>query len=90
MLLAVGKFDNAEAYYAKLAAAPWPDYRMRAGVLTGRALVAQKQYDKALAKYDEVLDIDAEGKQAEKQKLAASLGKATALAGSGKNEEASS
>jgi tetratricopeptide (TPR) repeat protein len=88
MLIALGKFDNAENYYAKLSTAPWPDYRMRSGVLIGRALEAQEKFDKALAKYDEVLAMDAEGADAEKQRLAASLGKATALAATGHNDEA--
>ncbi len=88
LLASLGKFDQAESYYAKLASAPWPDYKMRAGVMTGRALVGLKQYDRALARFDEVLAMDASGKESQRQKLSASLGKAAALAGTGKSEEA--
>ncbi len=84
----VNRFDKAESYYASLATAPWPDHKMRAGVLAGRSLVGQKEFDKALAKFDEVLAMDVSGKEADRQKLAASLGKASALAGAGKTDEA--
>lgn len=88
LLMALGSFDQAESYYGKLAAAPWPDYKMRSGVLIGRALVGQKKFDKAVDAFDGVLAIDASGKEADRQKLAATLGKASALAGSGKTDEA--
>ena len=42
----------------------------------GRALEAQKKYDKAIEKYDEALAIDGEGAEVESQHLAAQLGKA--------------
>src|SRR5262249_44116677 len=88
LLVALGKYSEAESYYAKLAAAPWSDYKMRATLQMGRALVGQKQYDKAQAKFDEVLAMTADGKEAERHKLSASLGKASALAGAGKTDEA--
>jgi tetratricopeptide (TPR) repeat protein len=88
LLAGLNKFDQAESFYAKLATAPWPDYKMRAGVLRGRVLVSQKQYDLAAKEFDEVLAVDATGKDADRQKLAASLGKASALAGAGKFDEA--
>ena len=88
LLAGLSKFDQAESFYAKLATAPWPDYKMRAGVLRGRTLVSQKQFDLAAKQFDEVLAIDAAGKDADRQKLAASLGKASALAGAGKSDEA--
>ena len=88
LLAGLNKFDQAESFYAKLATAPWPDYKMRAGVLRGRALVNQKQYELASKQFDEVLAIDASGKDADRQKLAASLGKASALAAADKTDEA--
>ena len=88
LLVALGKFDQAEAYYNKVAEAPWPQYKMHAGVLVGRALIGQKQFDRASQKFDEVLAMRASGKEAEQAKLAASLGKASALAGAGKTDEA--
>jgi tetratricopeptide (TPR) repeat protein len=88
LLVADRKYESAESFYAKLASAPWPDYRIKATVLTGRTLEAQKQYAKAIAKYDEAESMEGEGKDVESQKLTALLGKATSLAGSGKSDEA--
>jgi tetratricopeptide (TPR) repeat protein len=88
LLVGLNKPADAETFYNKLAEAPWPDYKMRAGVLAGRALVGQKQFERATARFDEVLAIDASGAEAERQKLAAQLGKASALAGAGKADQA--
>ena len=88
LLASVGRYADAEGYYGKLAEAPWPDYKLRAGVLLGRSLVSQQKFDQAAAKFDEVLKADATGKEADAQKAAATLGKAAALGGSGKTEEA--
>ncbi len=88
LLVALGKFDQAEAYYNKVAEAPWSEYKMRAGILVGRALVGQKRFDHAAQKFDEVLAMRASGKDADRAKLAASLGKASALGGAGKTDEA--
>jgi len=88
LLAAVGKHADAQTYFNKLAQAPWPDYKMRAGVLVGQALLGQQKYAEALAKFDEVLTIDAPGELAAAQKSAATLGKAAALGGAGKTDEA--
>lgn len=88
LLVALGNFPVAESYYAKLADAPWPEYKMRAAVLTGRAMVAQKKFELALARFDQVLASTTTGKDADELKLAAALGKASALGGAGKTDEA--
>jgi tetratricopeptide (TPR) repeat protein len=88
LFASLGKYDQAETYYERLASAPWPEYKQRASVLVGRALVGQKQYDGAVTRFNEALAAKGEGKEYERQKLAASLGKASALAGLGKNDEA--
>lgn len=88
LLIALDKFSDAENFYNKLSDAPWPEYKMRSGVLVGRALVSQKQFDRANAKFDEVLAIETSGAEAERQKLAARLGKASALSAAGKSDEA--
>jgi tetratricopeptide (TPR) repeat protein len=88
LLAALGRYSDAEGYYNKLGEAPWPEYKMRAGVLVGRSLVSQKQFDRAAAKFDETLALDASGPQADAQKAAARLGKASALSGAGKADEA--
>ena len=88
LLAAVNRWDQAMAYYNRLASAPWPEYKMRAGVLAGRALVNRKKFDEAIARFDQVLAATAGGEEGDAQKLAARLGKARALAGTGKTDEA--
>lgn len=88
LLVALGKYPEAESYYEKLATAPWPDYKLRAQVLLGRTLVARQEYAKALSTLDEALAIEGTGSLFEQQKLAARLGRAAVLAGSGKGDEA--
>lgn len=88
LLVAMGNYPVAESYYTKIASAPWPEYKMKAAALTGRALVGQKKYDQAIARFDQVLASDLQGPQARAQKIAATLGKAEALSGSQKPQEA--
>lgn len=88
LLMGLNKFAEAESFYNKLAAAPWPEYKARAGVLAGRALLGQRQFDRASAKFDDVLAIEGDDKKIDGHKLAARLGKAASLAGSGKADEA--
>ena len=40
LLVNMGRFEQAPAYYNELAGAPWPEYKMRAAVAIGRALQA--------------------------------------------------
>jgi tetratricopeptide (TPR) repeat protein len=88
LLVAIGSYAPAAEYYARLDAAPWPDYRMRAGVAVGRALLAQAKTQEALAAFDKVLAVEAEGNSAQTQRMAASLGKAAALVALKKPDEA--
>lgn len=91
MLVADGKFDRAEAYYSELAKAPWPDYKMRAGVAIGRAQLAQGTEAKrveALKSFESVLASDATGELAQSQRLAATVGKARCLAAGKQYDEA--
>jgi tetratricopeptide (TPR) repeat protein len=90
LLVSLEKYDGGLAYYQKLEAAPWPDYKIRAGVLIGRSLQAQKKFKEAIEKFDEVLaEADnASGKDVEREAMAAKLGRATSLAGAGKADEA--
>ena len=43
LLVALGQYPQAAEYYARLENAPWPDYKMRAGVASGRALLSARQ-----------------------------------------------
>src|SRR5262249_38086900 len=88
VLGSLGKYKDAETFYDKLSDAPWPSYKLRAGVFVGRSLVSQKKYDDAVKRFDDVIASDADDKDAQRQKLAAALGKASALACRGKTDEA--
>lgn len=81
------KYVEAQDAYSKLANVPFPEYKMKSGVLVGRALVAQKKYPEAEKAFDGVLAIAAVP-GTESQRLAATLGKATCLAESSKPDEA--
>jgi tetratricopeptide (TPR) repeat protein len=88
LLVALGQYAQATEYYARLENAPWPDYKMRAGVDTGRALLKQGKAREAAAAFDKVIADDAEGDLAQAQRTAASLGKASALVALKKPDEA--
>jgi tetratricopeptide (TPR) repeat protein len=88
LLVASGKFDTAQTYYGRLAKAPWPDYQMRAGIALGKAQLAEKKTDEALQSFETVLKTSAKGPQADRQRLAATLGKSRCLAMVKKSDEA--
>lgn len=88
LLVAAGKYAPAQKYYGEVAKAPWPDYKMRAGVAIGRALLAEGKADEAMKAFEEVLATQAQGERADRQRLAATLGKGRCLAQSGKPDEA--
>ena len=82
LLAAIGQYAPAADYYGRLRAAPWPDYKMRAGVAIGGTLLDQGKAKEALAAFDEVIANDAEGDAAERQRVVARLAKARAVAAS--------
>jgi tetratricopeptide (TPR) repeat protein len=86
--VAEGKYAEAAGYYAKLEDAPWPDYKLRAGVDAGRALLAQGKNREAEAAFDRVIASLAEGELAAPQRMAARLGKAAALTAEKKTDPA--
>ena len=80
LLMASDKFAAAQRQYAELAKAPWPDYKMRAGVLLGRTLQAQGKHQEAIREFDTVLathDDDATPPRSRSSRP--SLGKAVSL-----------
>ena len=79
LLVAIHQYDQAAEYYARLKNAPWPDYKMRAGVAEGRALLAQGKIAQAESTFEQVIAMEAAGDLAQSQRLAARLGKASAL-----------
>lgn len=88
LLVAAGKYKEAEAYYKPLAQTPWPDYQIRAGVALGRLALAQNKIDDAEKIFDKVLSISAQGPQADLYRQEAQLGKARCLAEKGNPDEA--
>ena len=84
---AAGAYPNAEKEYQRLARAPWPSYKMRAGVLVARALQAQGKHTQAVARFDEVLTTPGDDPAGKQQKLAATLGKAVSLAATGDTQQ---
>jgi tetratricopeptide (TPR) repeat protein len=88
LLVADRKYGQAEPYYAELAKAPWEDYKMRAGIGAGRAMLAQGKTAEALKAFDDVLGNTAAGDQAESQRVIAKLGRARCLAATNKTDEA--
>lgn len=79
LLIADGQYSLAESYFARLAKAPWPDYKMRASVAVGRARLAAGKPAEALEAFQAALDNDAEGAPEELQRIAAALGKIRCL-----------
>jgi len=88
LLVAAGKFSAAQSYYTTVGKAPWPDYKMRAGVAVGRALLSQDKPAEALKYFDGVIGMQGTGELADFQKMAATLGKARCMAAGGKGDEA--
>jgi tetratricopeptide (TPR) repeat protein len=88
LLLAVSSYPLAEEYYGKLAKAPWPDAKMKAGVLIGRAQLAQKKFAEAQKSFQAVIDNNAEGPLADSQRMTAMLGTASVLIAEKKADEA--
>ncbi len=90
LLAAVGKYDLAYQRYDAVEKAPWPDYKRRATIAKGRVLAAQQKFAEAQAAFEKVLAEPANPKdeQLEKQRLAATLGKAECMAQAGQFEPA--
>ncbi len=83
LLANMGNYNAAQSKYQLLGKAPWPEYKMRAAVLVGQALLAQEEYDNALAQFDAALKIEDDSPGGKAQRLAAQLGKAVATAATG-------
>ncbi|MHC4404186.1 MAG: tetratricopeptide repeat protein [Planctomycetota bacterium] len=88
LLVAIGQHAQAQKYYSEIEQAPWPEYKMRAGVAVGRALLAEGKAGDALKSFQAVLDTKSTAASAGHQRLAATLGKARCLAEAGQGDEA--
>ncbi len=83
----LGKPDAAANFYSKVGEAPWPDFKMKAAVLEGQALVAQGNYKDAYGKFNDVLKGQLNTPVAARMKDFASLGKAVCLSEANKADE---
>ena len=81
-------YDNAVRYYHAISAAPWPDYKMKAGILEARALLAQQKPDAALVRFNDVIDQAVDTPEAIRQKLLAEVGMAVCQGELGKHDQA--
>jgi tetratricopeptide (TPR) repeat protein len=84
---ASGEYDAAARFYGGLAGAPWGDYQMRGNNAAGRALVAEKKFPEAQAKFDAVLASELSTPESLEQKQLATVGKAVCLAETGQAEQ---
>jgi len=92
LLVAAGNTTAALAAFAELEKAPYDEFKMRAGVARGRALMTQKDYVQAQTAFEAVLALPfteaQKGTSAESQRFAAVLGRAECMAGTGKTDDA--
>jgi len=88
LLVNIQQYSQAAEYYSQLEKAPWGDYKMRAGVATGRALLAQGKNSEAMKEFDKILANDTIGNLADTQRAIAKLSKASVLIAMQRNDEA--
>lgn len=79
LAVAQADYKNAEKYFNSITKAPWPEYKMKASVLTGRALQAQARWDDAMKSFETVLAESLDDAAAQEFKLQATVGKAHCL-----------
>jgi tetratricopeptide (TPR) repeat protein len=78
-LLAALKNPNAGRFYDVVASAPWPEYKLRANVLKGRAVQILGNHQAAIELFDAALAADGMGRSAQTQTQLARVGKAVSL-----------
>lgn len=90
LLVAYKRYPAAQEAYQKLADSPFPEYKLRAGIAVGMALVAQGKHAEALAAFDTALALTGEASTPQAQALhqAGVLGKAECLAEMNQVDEA--
>ncbi len=88
LLVEVGNYAVAEKYYGEIAKAPWEDFRLRARRLVGQTQLAQKDFAKAIATFDQVSAAAASDADSNHQKMLARIGKALGLAETNQSKQA--
>jgi tetratricopeptide (TPR) repeat protein len=87
LAVASNSFAAAEDAFKALLQAPWDDYKMKASVLVGRAMIAQEKYAEAAKEFDKVAGQAVNSAAALRQKRFAAVGKAMCLAETGAIDE---
>lgn len=87
LAVASSSFKAAEDAFKTLLDAPWDDYKMKASVLVGRAMIAQEKYADASKEFDKVSSQSVNSAAALRQKRLAAVGKAMCLAETGSVDE---
>src|SRR3954467_252726 len=82
LAVATGKYDAVTQFYgeAGMGGAPWPEYKLRAAVAAGRALVLAGKFDDAQKSFEAVVSSDQTGAEVNALKQHATVGKAQCLA----------
>ncbi len=84
-----GDFKSAETSYTELARSGWPEYKLRAALLTGEMLLLQGQYKTAEQRFDLVIANTRSGEPlGDRQKLMATLNKAQCMAATNRGADA--
>ncbi len=89
LAVATGKYEAAATFYGDtgLGGAPWPEYKLKAGILTGRSLILATKFDDAAKAFDAVSASGENNAEANALKQHAIVGKAHCLAETGKPDE---
>lgn len=87
LALGLGHAEDAAKFYKNVSSAPWPEYKVRAAVLEGNAMLGQEKYAEARDQYDKVIRANLNTTQARRQKEFAALGKAKCLGKLGDSAE---
>jgi tetratricopeptide (TPR) repeat protein len=88
LAFSMGRYDVADQFFEKVAAAPWKDYELRAKRLKAQSLYGAGKYEEARAVYGQVLDADADDAACRRQKLMSEVGQAVCEAQIGDIDEA--
>ena len=90
LAVATGKFDAAATFYGDtgLGGAPWPEYKMRASLAAGYALILAGKFEDAQKSFEAVAGSSESGPEANALKQHANVGKALCVGETGKPDEA--
>lgn len=89
LAVTTGKFDAAATFYGEkgLGGAPWPEYKLKGNLASGRALMLAGKHAEALTSFEGVIASGENSADANALKQYAMVGKASCLAETGKPDE---